>query len=128
MNKKYFIFSIIFILAFCFISFTYGSDIIMDLNNSSNTNTSNVATSNNTNSINTNTNTNSDNSTVDNTIYSPDIDVTSTSSDIQEPITTATTDYDESGDLTIGNMINIVLIVVGIVLILLGIAIIIRLK
>lgn len=126
MNKKYFIFSIIFILAFCFISFTYGSDIIMDLNNSSNTNTSNVATSNNTNSI--NTNTNSDNSTVDNTIYSPDTDVTSTSSDIQEPITTATTDYDESGDLTIGNMINIVLIVVGIVLILLGIAIIIRLK
>lgn len=126
MNKKYFIFSIIFILAFCFINFTYGSDIIMDLNNSSNTNTSNVATSNNTNS--TNTNTNIDNSTVDNTIYSPNADATSTSSDIQEPITTATTDYEESGDLTIGNMINIVLIVVGIVLILLGIAIIIRLK
>lgn len=126
MNKKYFIFSIIFILAFCFINFTYGSDIIMDLNNSSNTNTNNVATSNNTNS--TNTNTNIDNSTVDNTIYSPNADATSTSSDIQEPITTATTDYEESGDLTIGNMINIVLIVVGIVLILLGIAIIIRLK
>lgn len=126
MNKKYFIFSIIFILAFCFTNFTYGSDIIMDLNNSSNTNTSNVATSNNTNSTNTNTNIN--NSTVDNTIYSPNADATSTSSDIQEPITTATTDYEESGDLTIGNMINIVLIVVGIVLILLGIAIIIRLK
>ena len=42
--------------------------------------------------------------------------------------TTTTTDYEESSELSISNIINIVLISVGVVLILLRIAVIIKLK
>lgn len=87
------------------------SDVVMDLNTS-------------------NTNTNSSDQAVDNTIYdggtsSGDETMPSTNSDIS-----VTNDYDveSSDELSISNMINIVLIVVGIVLILLGIAIILKLK
>jgi len=47
---------------------------------------------------------------------------------IEYETTTSTTDYEDPGELSITNMINIILIVVGVVLILLGIAIIIKLK
>lgn len=92
------------------------SDVVMDLNTS-------------------NTNTNSSDQTVDDTIYGrdtssgneimPNTDADSTISDIS-----VSNDYDveSSDELSISNMINIVLIVVGIVLILLGIAIILKLK
>ncbi len=129
MNKKTFIFSLIIFIIFSLVSFSNATDIVMNLNSS---NSSSNAISNTTNAIDTNTVNNTattDNTLVDNTIYSPNTNSTlDATSELQEPITSATTEYEDNGDLTIGNMINIILIVVGIVLILLGIAIIIRLK
>ena len=90
-------------------------DIVMDLNTT--TSTGNETS----------------NENVDNTLYTPSVDDTYTeeNSDFNyvTPETSVTTDYDVTGDgLSIGNMINIILIVVGVVLILLGIAIILKLK
>lgn len=70
---------------------------------------------------------------VDNTIYTPSVDDTTTEENLDfeyaTPETSVTTDYDNTEDsLSVGNMINIILIVIGIVLILLGIAIILKLK
>ena len=72
---------------------------------------------------------------VDNTIYSDvqDDTVIDSSEDLDYdetfPTTTITEDYDDSSaELSISNMINIILIVVGVVLILLGIAIVIKIK
>ena len=102
---------LLFLCLTLFISnITYATaDVVMDLNNP----TSNGA--------------------VDNTIYTPSVDDTTTegNSDFEfvTPSTSVQPDYDNSGDgLSIGNMINIILIVVGVVLILLGIAIILKLK
>ena len=97
----------------------YASDIVMDLNTATNS-------------------ANTSSETGDNTIYS-DVqdntvsDVIDTSEDLDYdetiPTTTITEDYDDtSAELSISNMINIILIVVGVVLILLGIAIIIKIK
>lgn len=88
------------------------TDIIMDLNTS------------------TNTNTDFSDETIDSTIYgggtfSEDEVTPNTDSGVS-----VSNDYDveSSDELSVSNMINIVLIVVGIVLILLGIAIILKLK
>ncbi len=138
MNKRILIFSLITFLIFIIFNVSYSSDVVMDWNNNNNNLSFNGDRNSVTGSENTISNSilPSENSTVnDNTIYSSDSDVSeqdtleeNTSSDIQEPTVTTTTEYENSGDLSITNMINIVLIVVGVVLILLGIAIIIRLK
>lgn len=122
MNKKVLVFSIIAIFALSFINFCNATDIVMDLNSSANS-SSNPRD-------NTIVTDNTPETPVDNTIYSPDTDTQPIDTDYneQETTVTTTTEYEESGDLTISNMINIILIVVGIVLILLGIAIIIKLK
>ena len=84
---------------------TYATDIVMDLNS-------------NTNSINTS------NETVDNTLSQVDDYLSGEYDDVSS----TTTEYEDPGELSITNMINIILIVVGVVLVLLGIAIIIKLK
>ena len=122
MNKKLFFISLVLFIVLIFVNACYATgDVIMDLNT--------LTTGDNSTTFD---NTISDNnltSSQDNTIYSP-----SQSDDVQDnyveelPITTTTTEYEASGELSITNMINIILIVVGIVLILLGIAIIIRLN
>lgn len=122
MNKKIFVFSLIFIFLLTFISFSYATDVVMNLNSTNSTSNQSTGTSN------TNTDTNTSNTDeVDNTIYSPE-PTASLDEDVEEPITTSTDNYEDSGELSVTNMINIILIVVGVVLILLGIAIIIRLK
>jgi len=110
MVKKFLCFSLILCFMLFLSNITYGADILMDLNTT--TNSVDIT-----------------NEVVDNTIYSD----TQTDIDTTEPIieyetTTSTTDYEDPGELSITNMINIILIVVGVVLILLGIAIIIKLK
>lgn len=100
------------LLLIVFISnIAYASDIVMDLNTATNT-------------------VDSTPETIDNTIYSDEIDSTEdTFYEEINPTTTVTEDYDDTGaELSISNMINIILIVVGVVLILLGIAIIIKIK
>ena len=79
------------------------------------------------------------NTTIDNTIYSANQNDNQSvsnndgvspisSQDFSQSVTTTTSDYQDEGELSIGNMINIILIVVGVVLVFLGIAIIIKLK
>lgn len=114
MFKKIFIFSIIFVL-FLITSICLATDSInMDLSTSSNTSTSFV-----------------DNTTIDNANLDlnedPDVPDTDSIEDETEP-TISTTTYEDSDALSITNIINIILIVVGIVIILLGIAIIIKIK
>lgn len=125
MNKKILIFSLITFLLIALTNFIYATDIVMNLNSANSVSNTNSATDTNTSPIDTNITAN--NTAIDNTIYSSATD-TSTSTIQDEPTVTTTSDYEESGELSISNMINIVLIVVGIVLILLGIAIIIRLQ
>lgn len=122
MNKKLFFISLILFIIFIFANACYAtSDVIMDLNNLSTGD--NAITFDNNISVNTVT------PPQDNTIYSPSQTDNTQSDYVEEaPITTTTTEYEDSGELSITNMINIILIVVGIVLILLGIAIIIRLN
>lgn len=99
-----------------FISNTvFASDLVMDLN--------------------TRDTTNSQEESVDNTIYgsetsSGDEILSSENEDSLTSGISVSNDYDieSSEELSISNMINIVLIVVGVVLILLGIAIILKLK
>ena len=81
----------------------YATDVLMDLNENSAT-------------------------ISDNTLYSENQDTIDSDLDYTEPTISTTTDYEDSAELSISNMINIILIVVGVVLILLGIAIIIKLK
>ena len=132
MKKKLFVFTLIFSVIIALTSLVFATDIVMDLNNSSSasqasnsttaTNTTNTTTANPSNTV-----APTDNSVADNTIYSSSTaDTTAPTSD--EPSVTTTSSYEDSGELSISNMINIVLIVVGIVLILLGVAIIIKLK
>ena len=116
MSKKILCFGIIYILSFILLfNICYATDLSRSLDNSS------VST------------------TADNTIYSAiqdnnqDVTVDNTvspisSQDFSQPVTTTTSDYQDEGELSIGNMINIILIVVGVVLVFLGIAIIIKLK
>ncbi len=116
MTKKIFIFSIILLIVISLINISYTYDVLMDLNDASSSN---------------------EQTTTDNTIYSEtsDSDQTTATKSLPtesvsdyEPVSTTTTDYDNSGELSVSNMINIILIVVGVVLVLLGIAIIIKLK
>jgi len=81
----------------------YATDVLMDLNDNSITMS-------------------------DNTLYLENQDNIDSDLDYTEPSVSTTTDYEDSAELSISNMINIILIVVGVVLILLGIAIIIKLK
>ena len=112
MTKKILCFSIILFISIFLLNISYATDILMDLENTS----INSA------------------QTIDNTTYTPDSDnITSTEATtyndyVSVATTTTTTDYDDSTELSISNMINIILIVVGVVLVLLGIAIIIKLK
>lgn len=107
MLKKLLCLFIILIISTLFLNTTYAIDVVMNLNNTTNTDTQ----------------------TIDNTLYSSNTDAEDSTIDNYEQVaTTTTTDYDESPELSISNIINIVLISVGIVLILLGIAIIIKLK
>lgn len=119
MLKKYSLLLLSLLLIVSISNIAYASDIVMDLNTATNT-------------------VDSTSETIDNTIYS-DVqdntiaDVTDNSEDLSYSETTpsisVTEDYDDtSAELSISNMINIILIVVGVVLILLGIAIIIKIK
>ena len=122
MNKKFLFFSLVLFIILIFVNACYAtSDIVMDLNTLSTGNNSVTFENNISNNIN------------DNTIYSSsnsNTDIDNTQDDYIEdsPLTSTTTEYEDSGELSITNIINIILIVVGIVLILLGIAIIIRLN
>ena len=87
---------------------SYATNIVMDLENAATSNTVENAT-------------NMDQS--ENVSEISDNTVT----DTNLPYST-TIDYEDNSGLSISNMINIILIVVGVVIILLGIAIIIRLK
>lgn len=83
--------------------------------------------------LNTSTNTNYSGATVDNTIYGAGTssgDEILTNTEMQNSGFSVSNDYDVLGsdELSISNIINIILIVVGIVLILLGIAILLKLK
>ena len=108
MNKKLIVFSILMFLTLSIFTLSYGTDIVMDLDNSSNSNsaTQNTTSSQNalTNTVNT-TNTAANTSSVDNTIYSSQNTVTE--QPIQEPTITTTSSYDESSDLSITNIIDI---------------------
>ena len=113
MKKKLICFMIIGLISILFINISYATDILMDLPNNNAQNSSQL---------------------IDNTTYTSD-DTFSTIQDMSEisqseqtPAVTTTTDYDDSTELSVSNMINIILIAVGVVLILLGIAIIIKLK
>ena len=117
MLKKFIVFFVILIISFSLSNVGHATDILMNLNTYAPTNITDT----------------SDNRTQnsDNTIYSAEVNLSGTEntiSDYQEVSTTTSSDYDETTDLSISNIINIVLIAVGIVLILLGIAIIIKLK
>ena len=124
MLKKVLCFSLIMFFIIFISNISFATDVLMDLD-STTTTTSNQSTS--------NLNTSVSDVTDDNTIYSsgdttPDVVDTDTGTlEIPEEATTTST-LEDSTDLSISNMINIILIVVGIVLILLGIAIIIKLK
>ena len=99
---KKIIYILIIICLFMF-NIAHATDIIMDLNsNTDSPNTSDEA--------------------FDNSI---NLDIDSAYDDVSS---TTTTEYEDPGELSITNMINIILIVVGVVLVLLGIAIIIKLK
>lgn len=116
MSKKFLCFGIIFILSFIFFfNICYATDLSRSLSNSLT------------------------NTTIDNTIYSANQNDNQSvsnndgvspisSQDFPQSVTTTTSDYQDEGELSIGNMINIILIVVGVVLVFLGIAIIIKLK
>lgn len=110
MSKKILCSLIILFISILLLNVSYATDIITDLRNTSTDSAQ----------------------TIDNTIYTSNDNVTiaenSTYSDYEPVATTTTTDYEDSTELSISNMINIILIVVGVVLILLGIAIIIKLK
>ena len=107
MFKKFLFFSIILLLGILLFHATYATDVVMNLETTENGN----QLSENTASLNATQN------TLTNDVASHD----------NLPFST-TTDYEDSADLSVSNMINIILIVVGVVLVLLGIAIIIRLK
>lgn len=113
MSKKIFlVFLIMFLVVFYSICFATDS-INMDLSNSTTLNTSSDL--------------------IDTTTIDGSDSVTSPSQDDQiaetsMPTVSTTTDYDNSGELSVTNIINIILIVVGIVIIFLGIAIIIKIK
>lgn len=124
MSKKLLFLSIIFIIITLLFNISYATDILMDLeeNNATSSQNSNV------------TNTENETQLADNTIINSSEESTTDQENIDDtyaeydPATTTTTDYEESSELSIPNIINIVLVSVGIVLILLGIAIIIKLK
>ena len=109
MFKKFLCFSIILLFGLILLNQSYATDVLMDLNNTNNTN-------------------NNEAQTIDNEMYETASNSIEDASDYDTPITTTVTDYEDSTDLSISNMLNIMLIVVGIVLVLLGIAIIIKLR
>ncbi len=109
MFKKILYLSIILLFSISLFNIVLGTDVVMDLNN--------VVSNNETQVDSNNTNTTLPDSSVNENVLQ----------DSQQTVTT-TRDYEDSTELSISNMINIILIVVGVVLILLGIAIIIRLK
>ena len=126
MKKKILIFTIIAVFALSVFSIVFATDVVIDLDS----NTNNPRSTTNLTDTTTDTSSSDSNNSVDNTIYTsnPSEEISS-ETNTQEPVITTSVSADEESDgLSITNMINIVLIVVGVVLILLGIAIIIRLK
>jgi len=119
MLKKLLYFTTILLVATLFLNISYATDIVMDLN----TTTSNVEN---------NTSLAPDTNAVDNTTIGYEDSTTDITEDISTPYeestTITTTDYDDGAELSVSNIINIILISVGVVLILLGIAIILKLK
>ena len=100
------------------IKISYATDVLMDLQSTDSLNTVPDSTS-----------------LIDTTTYTADDSVSTVPQNTSDtttqesiPAVTTTTDYDDSAELSVSNMINIILIAVGVVLILLGIAIIIKLK
>ena len=106
MNKKILCFSIIlFISVLCF-NASYATNIVTGFENIADGSLAN-----------------------DDTLYSTNTESISIDETMEEEAATiTTTDYENETELSISNMINIVLIAVGVVLIFLGIAIIIKLK
>lgn len=120
MLKKLLYFTTILLVATLFLNISYATDIVMDLNTT-------------TNSVENSTSTITDTNTIDNTTIGYEEDSTTDitqdfSTPYEESTTTTTTDYDDGTELSVSNIINIILISVGVVLILLGIAIILKLK
>ncbi len=121
MKKVLYLFLIIFI-GIALLNIANATDIQMNLDRND-TSSQDAQNSNDTTTVDGNA-TVVDNTTVGSDSYSDDY-----TDDYMSPsATTTTTNYEDSGELTVSNMINIILIVVGVVLILLGIAIIIKLK
>ena len=118
MSKKLFLCLIILIFTTLLLHVVYATDIATPYTLTSNT------------SVEDNTiNTLDLNAEEENISISTDISDSSLNSEFSTPTTiTTTTDYDDSSELSISDIINIILISVGVVLILLGIAIIIKLK
>lgn len=123
MSKKILVLAVFIICAMVCLQFTYATDAAQDPSIAEATEDSTAAAA-------------ASTEPVDNTIYTSNPDQTqdatadATDPTVDEPVTSTveSSDYEDSGDLSITNIINIILIVVGVVLILLGIAIIIRLK
>ena len=119
MKKKLISFIIICLITSIFlIKISYATDVLMDLQSTDSMNTVQNSTL-----------------LINNTTYTADNSVSTVSQNTSDstthesiPAVTTTTDYDNSAELSVSNMINIILIAVGVVLILLGIAIIIKLK
>lgn len=116
MAKKILCFSIIILISIFLLNVSYATDISMDLDNITSSSTQTTDDTTYTSGTNIDTDTDADTTTTEETTYND-----------YKPVAT-TTDYNESTDLSISNIINIILIVVGVVLILLGIAIIIKLN
>lgn len=106
MNKKILCFSIILIISVLCFNISYATNIVTGFENITDGSQIN-----------------------DDTLYSTNNESISIDEPIEEEAATiTTTDYESETELSVSNMINIVLIAVGIVLIFLGIAIIIKLK
>lgn len=135
MLKKLLNISIILLISMFFLNGVYASDILSSFNTTTSNQVTVTQNNNNNNVVETNLNTVTPNSNIlDNTTYSSGDAMEDLSNpmdsfdDYEQAATTTTQDYESETELSISNMINIILIVVGIVLVLLGIAIIIKLK
>lgn len=130
MLKKSTILAIILLFTISLFYVVNATDVLMNLNDSNTSNNLIVGNSN-TNSSNSNNSTSNDislHSSSDIQSSTEQLPTTTEANYDDQAVTTSVTDYLDSGDLSVTNIINIILIVVGVVLILLGIAIIIKLK
>lgn len=130
MLKKSTILAIILLFTISLFYVVNATDVLMNLNDSNTSNNLIVGNSN-TSSSNFNNSASNDislHSSSDIQSSTEQLPTTTEANYDDQAVTTSVTDYLDSGDLSVTNIINIILIVVGVVLILLGIAIIIKLK